>query len=100
MRYTPALMVLVAMGSSGPGFSRKRRRRPSASVSTNPYCRGSATERSRIVVREPCASWNARMAERSASVSTSPFSTQTAPRVRSAALRMPPPVPSGSDSIT
>jgi len=82
MRYTPALMVW-SRWARGPRLFAKASQAFIGVVSDQPVLPrlGHGTQQDRRA--RASALVNARMGERSASVSTSPFSTQTAPRARS-----------------
>ncbi len=102
--YAPALIWSVTISCGVCGFSRKAVTRPVGSVGTRPYARGSATLvrcRETSASTRRCSATRARM---SRPVRMSPLKTRTGSsgpeRSREATLRMAPPVPSGSSSVT
>lgn len=102
--YAPALTWSVTISSGVCGFSRKAVTLPVASVGTRPKARGSSTRvrwRETSAPEVACAVTRARM---SSPVRMSPLKMRTGssgPEVsRDATLRMAPPVPSGSRSVT
>lgn len=102
--YAPALIWSVTISAGVWGFSRKAVTRPEGSVGTRPYARGSST---RVRCRDtsaPVDSCVATSAWMSSPVRMSPLKIRTGssgPEWRRAAtLRIAPPVPRGSSSVT
>ncbi|SCF66199.1 hypothetical protein GA0115255_101852 [Streptomyces sp. Ncost-T6T-2b] len=102
--YAPALIWSVTISSGVCGFSRKAVTRPVASVGTRPKARGSSTRvrwRETSAPETVCEVTRARM---SSPVRMSPLKMRTGSSGPEdsfgATLRMAPPVPSGSCSVT
>ncbi len=102
--YAPALIWSVTISSGVWGFSRKARTRPVSSVGTSPYALGSVTFVRCRETSAPVVSWVRTSAPMSRPVRMSPLKIRTGSSgpecSRDATLRIAPPVPSGSSSVT
>lgn len=102
--YAPALIWSVTISSGVCGFSRNAVTRPSSSVGTRPNALGSSTRVRCSETSAPDDAWVATSAPMSRPVRMSPLKMSTGSSgpesSREATLRMAPPVPSGSCSVT
>lgn len=102
--YAPALIWSVTISSGVCGFSRKAVTRPVESVGTRPKARGSSTRVRWSETSAPEEEWVATRAWMSRPVRMSPLKMRTGSSgpecSREATLRIAPPVPRGSSSVT